>query len=323
VDDYVPGNSYVVSPTNAYADYGRAETHLLGSASVRLAANALLAPLGTMLRAARLDRVVHVNNWMLSTNLYPHWDGSGLEAATQGLSREFGERAIVFRSLNEFSNAALLDAFRRAGYLLVPSRRVYIHDARDGMRSPSARRKNFVADSRLFAKSGYQPVRLEVGADAAIFARIERLYAQLYLEKYPDYNPRFLRTWLEEGHRAGWLRLVALRSREGRIDGVVGFFGAGETLTVPVVGYDTELPQQLGLYRMLTWMCLNEAIEARSVLNFSAGAGEFKRLRGGVPYVEYSAVDCRHLPLQRRLAWKSLREALERVVVPLMIRYGL
>jgi hypothetical protein len=58
-------------------------------------------------------------------------------------------------------------------------------------------------------------------------------------------------------------------------------------------------------------------------LNFSAGAAGFKRLRGGVPAIEYSAVYARHLPRKTRNAIGVLSLATRRVGAPLLSKYGL
>jgi hypothetical protein len=85
---------------------------------------------------------------------------------------------------------------------------------------------------------------------------------------------------------------------------VVGIFSQGDVSTAPIVGYNTGLPQSLGLYRLLMAQAFRHAIENQTLLNLSAGASGFKRLRGGMPAIEYSAVYARHLPLRsRRFLW--------------------
>ena len=49
------------------------------------------------------------------------------------------------------------------------------------------------------------------------------------------------------------------------------------------------------------------------LLNLSSGVARFKRLRGGRPAMEYTAIYCRHLPRRRRIAWQTLALLLERV----------
>ena len=58
-------------------------------------------------------------------------------------------------------------------------------------------------------------------------------------------------------------------------------------------------------------------------LNLSAGAAHFKRLRGGVPAIEMSAVYCRHLPKTTQRAIAVLRTLTTRIGVPIMQRFQL
>ncbi|WP_336629919.1 MULTISPECIES: hypothetical protein [unclassified Microbacterium] len=58
-------------------------------------------------------------------------------------------------------------------------------------------------------------------------------------------------------------------------------------------------------------------------LNLSAGAAQFKRLRGGEPAIEYSAVQAAHLPAATRRAITALGALASRVGVPIMRRWEL
>lgn len=317
------GNCYVVSPRCAYADYADDELRRLGRPWVTAPLRGLTLGVGAWLAAARIDRLVQVNNWLLSTNLYPpDWDGADLPAITRQLIERFPDHAIGWRSLNEESNRPLCEALARAGYLRVPSRQVWLFDAREGAAADCLRHHNTRLDRVLLRRTPYRVV----GPDALTDddpVRLQDLYEQLYLHKYSRLNPWFGAGWIRAGVRDGWLDLRALRSPEGRLDGVVGWFGDDRLFTAPLVGYDTALPARLGLYRLLTQLCLQEAMSRRAVLNFSAGAGRFKRLRGGRPAIESSWVRVDHLPRARRMAWQALAAVLERVAVPLIRRWGL
>jgi hypothetical protein len=278
---------------------------------------------GVLLSAARIDRLVQVNNWLLSTNIYPSdWDGDDLKAMTALLVERWPDHAIGFRSLNGFSNPVVLERLRSLGYLALPSRQVYIFDGRLGPDAPFRMRHNVAIDTRLLRRGAYRIVREETTSDADL-ERLEQLYNLLYLEKYCRLNPQFTAAWLRCGQRDGWLELLTLRNAEGRIDGVVGWFGAGGIISAPIVGYDTGVPAKEGLYRMLTALCIEEAARRRWVLNFSSGAAHFKRLRGGAPEIEYSMVYVRHLPAGRRAAWRALQIASTAVAAPLLKAFRL
>lgn len=312
------GLSYVVSPLSAYGGYAGSELERLKRPWLAWPLLRFVRASETVLNAARIDRLVQVNNWLLSTNLYPpQWFGEDLRDVTALVAERFPDHAFGFRSLNGFTNAEAIARFRRLGYVAIPSRQVYIFDARAGRRAPCLTRHNSKIDGALLGKTRYEVV---AGADVADeeFERLERLYNLLYIEKYSALNPQFTAEWLRRGRRDGWLELRALRAPEGRIDGVLGWFANEAVITAPIVGYDTGLPQRAGLYRLLTRLCIEEAVERRIVLNFSSGAAEFKRLRGGEPAIEYSFVYVRHLSKQRRAAWRALQLGLEAIAVPML-----
>jgi hypothetical protein len=79
-----------------------------------------------------------------------------------------------------------------------------------------------------------------------------------------------------------------------------------DVMVSPVVGYDTSLPQSLGLYRRLAAVPVLTARECGVPLNLSAGVGRFKRLRGGEAVMEYLAVIDSHLPANRRFPWRFI-----------------
>ncbi|MDW3714291.1 MULTISPECIES: hypothetical protein [unclassified Pseudomonas] len=312
------GNCYVVSPRTAYSGYAREEIRRLGKPWLTWPLTLLTLAVDRLLRLARVDRLVQVNNWLLSTNLYPaEWGTAELPAITALLREAFPDSGFGFRSLNDFSNREMRLCLESLGYLSIPSRQVYLFDGRAGGQAPFLRHHNTRMDATLLRRSPYEVVpgsRL----DDADLQRIEHLYNLLYLDKYCRLNPHYNAQWLKRGRDEGWLELRALRSPEGRIDGALGWFANATLISAPIVGYDTALPQRAGLYRQLTRLCLQEAVERRVVLNFSSGAAGFKRLRGGQAEIEYSLIHVAHLPWHRRLVWTLLSRLLHGIAVPLM-----
>lgn len=322
-DHRLPGNSYVVSPASTYGAYAEFELRQLGWGMGAWPLLGLIRGMRLGLGFARIDQMVQVNNWLLSTNLYPpDWPAADLPDITRRLVQQFPQHAIGFRSINRFSNAKLMDRLLACGYIAVPSRQVYLFDARQGEASAFLQRHNAQLDARLLRRSVYA---VESGEQLAPheFERLETLYRLLYVEKYCPLNPQFSADWLRKGHREGWLQLRVLRHPQGHMDGVVGWFGNRDILTAPIVGYDTRLPPSVGLYRLLTCLCWQEAVARRCVLNFSSGAAHFKRLRGGAPEIEYSLVYIAHLSLHRQAVWYGLAQLLQTVAVPLMKKWQL
>jgi hypothetical protein len=313
-------NSYVCSPYTGCVLYPRSELDKLrGHPVVTAAIRALLLGMQLPLKLGRINRVACVNNWLLSTNLYPEFDATKIPQITQLLVNRYPTHAIAFRSLNEVTNDNLLRRLKAAGYLLAPSRQVYFFDAIAGN---FERRPNSRWDRALLSKTRFHIVHHDE-INAADVPRIERLYRLLYVEKYSPHNPQFSVEFLEECRRRRLLNFVGLRNDDGRLEGVVGSFNRAGVMTVPIVGYDTSLPQRLGLYRMLMALVMREAAERRLLLNLSSGAAEFKRLRGGTPHLEYTAVYCRHLSWPSRIVWQALAALLQYVGSPILQKYRL
>jgi hypothetical protein len=62
---------------------------------------------------------------------------------------------------------------------------------------------------------------------------------------------------------------------------------SGETISIPALGYDSKYELE-GSYRVLFAAIHAHAKNAQALLNYSSGAGDFKRKRGGIPYLEYT-----------------------------------
>jgi hypothetical protein len=271
------------------------------------------------LRRGELDRAVSVNNWLLSTNLYPAPDGIDFEALGASCSSRWPHHAIWFRSLNSEQHPGWLQALAAAGFDLIPTRQVYLF--RD-MQQSARKHQNLGRDLHLLRTTRLALTAHNEFTDAD-FRQTEVLYAQLYLEKYSQLNPRYTAAFMKAWHRAGLLEFAGFRDDTGTLRAVVGMFGQGSLLSAPIVGYDTSWPTSAGLYRLLMAYVLKATIERDAVLNLSAGAAHFKRLRGGEPAIEYSAVLSRHLPLATRRALRGLSTLTTKLGVPIMRRFQL
>jgi hypothetical protein len=319
VNDAEYGNAWVCSPYTAYALYSKEEMHLLESRALRRGLAGLADGMGGVLKAARINRMVQVNNWMLSTNLFPRTRPFSIPAITRALTAAWPDHYICFRSINAWDGREASAAFRRAGYKLVASRQVYVHER---LAETWRARSNAKHDLRLLRSSPYRVVRDAELGDADL-PRMAELYAMLYLEKYSRYNPAFSAEYMRVARDAGVVRFLGLRGADGVLDGVLGLFAIDGTTTAPIVGYDTRRERRLGLYRLLMTLVFETALTEGLDVNLSSGAASFKRLRGGRPYIEYSAIYDRHLSPLRRFALSALAAPVNGIGVPLMRRLEL
>ena len=310
---------YVCCPTVAYLDYALSELrHFGGHPLLSAALYGLVNISRPVLALSGVDRHIQLNNWLLATNPLPDMGEAELHALTAQLVAAHPRHAIVWRSVNARSDAGKLQRFAAAGYDLFPARQVYLFDCRTA--APHVHRDER-RDAALLAAGDYAVIGPEqIGPGD--YARMADLYRDLYLEKYTYLNPQYSADFMAAAHRGGLISFHGLR-RDGRLDGILGFFEVGDVMTVPLVGYDRSLPQALGLYRRLMAIAMRRARDRHVLFNMSAGAAEFKRNRGGVTAIEYAAVYTRHLPVRQRIACWIVRAVLERIGKTLLSRFEL
>jgi len=313
-------NSYVCSPYTALYSYSKQEVNKLDNYLVKQTLKLVLPITAYYMKNNYVNKIISVNNWMLSTNLYPeNWRGNDLSDLKSTLVDRYPEHTIMFRSLNSFSNQPIIDKLQQAGYDLIPSRQIYIyHPSLNQIRQ----RNNIKNDFRLLRKTQYQIVKNDDIPNKWI-PRIADLYNQLYIKKYSIHNPMFTAEYIRFALKSNYFDFEVFVNRRGHVDAVGGRFQLDGTCTLPIVGYDTSKSKQLGLYRLVLASTTKYALDNNLIFNASSGASEFKLLRGGVPFIEYSAIYTKHLSKTRRNMWRRLAYILSHYIEPLLIKYKL
>jgi hypothetical protein len=255
-----------------------------------------------------LDKVAYVNNYLLSTNLYPSVNNDQLSALSEALPKWFPDRVIVFRSVDQKKNPHVYQSLENSGYELVLSRQVWYMEPESALKTTQCKE-----DMRVLRKSEYDVVSGRDLSDDEL-RRALQLYEMLYLQKYSFYNPQFTFDFLKLARDEEILHLYALK-KNGRVNGVMGFFIRNGAMTQPLFGYDTSLPQEEGLYRLLTLVTLQEGVKRGLLVHASGGVGKFKKLRGGESVTEYNAVFTKHLSFRRQLPWKLIK-AISKYAIP-------
>ncbi|HUG71861.1 MAG TPA: GNAT family N-acetyltransferase [Steroidobacteraceae bacterium] len=319
VNDAGSNGSWVCSPYVTYVRYAAEEVARFGHPALGPPLALMCRVTGLALRCGGIDRAVGLNNWTLSTNLFPALEEAALRACMEECMDRWPQHAIWVRSLNGRHTPDWMAALEDQGCLMIPSRQVYLYDTIDPR---GAGHTDLGRDLRLLERTTLAPSPATAWS-AHDFQQAERLYGLLYLEKYSRLNPAYSARWLQCWSRAGLLDLVGYRDADGQLVAIVGMFGVDDLITAPIVGYDTSLPQRLGLYRLLMATVLREAARTGRRINLSAGAAGFKRLRGGIGTMEYSAVQVRHLRRRRRLPAQALALLARHVGQPLLQRYEL
>ena len=316
-----PDNAWVCSPLAMYRDYAIAELYRYFHPVAARPLSLLCRASGYAMRMARIDHAVALNNWMLSTNIYPGFEPASLRKLVDAALARWPGHSLWFRSLNEVQHGDWLAALSALGFDLIAGRQVYLFD-RDELAPRTTRHGTLRHDLKLLDRTALQRVgNTQLGT--ADYERVAQLYEQLYINKYTRLNPRYSPDFIQAWHRAGLLELTGFRGVGGELQGVVGMFRLAGTITAPIVGYNTALPQKMGLYRLLMATVFETVLQSGETCNLSAGAAHFKRLRGGRPAIEYSAVMSKHLPADRRRVIGALRTLTTSVGVPIMKRFKL
>lgn len=319
INDAEYGDAYVCLPHTAYALYAKEELRIVNAGPMTPALGLLASGAGALLRSARINRIVHVNNYMLSTNLHGGWCGKDADAIRDLLVQHYPYHLIAVRSLNDWSDAGLWRRFSEAGWKMLPSRQIYVTDDVQSDWSPHRDTRRDLA-ILAGAADHIDPLQVLRPGDAE---RIAQLYAMLYLDRYSKLNPAFTAAYIEMTHGAQFFHYRGLRGADSALSAVVGCFIRGGVLTTPIVGYDTTRPASEGLYRIASAMLAQMAIEHGCKLNGSAGAADFKRNRGARAVIEYSAYFVDHLSFARRTTIGAIERLLNKVAVPVMVERGL
>jgi hypothetical protein len=312
------GQAFTCLPHSAYALYSKAELEMVDTGIARPFLAAAADGAGALFRAAKLNRVVNVNNWTMSTNLHARWSHASIPAVRACLVDHFPAHFIAVRSLTDWADAGLIRQMKADGWRLIPSRQIFVMDDPDAEWGAHSNRRKDLRRIELLGEEISDLTLLQEG-DAE---RISELYQELYIRKYTALNPALTPDFIRMTHQAGVLRFRGARDRAGSLSAIVGAFDDGRVLTPPVIAYDQSRPRSEGLYRTAMALAVLMACEARLKLNWSAGAGRFKANRGGRPVIEYMAFYDRHLSRPRRLALAALDRAVRSFVAPFVQSKG-
>ncbi|HEY4831778.1 MAG TPA: GNAT family N-acetyltransferase [Waddliaceae bacterium] len=261
----------------------------------------LIKGMGLLLKGIKINKAVIVNNWLLTTNIYPHLTQHELHAVTQYLTKCFPDHVLIFRSLNSRKCVDLTRDLEKQRYKLLYSRNVLIYDPSQKEHFSSKVLYHHRRDRRLIGTEGYEIVRSE-NMQTKELARMLQLYNSIYLSRHTAYSPQYTEKFLKEALEKGFLHFVCLK-KDGEIHGVIGFHERRGTLITPFCGFDQSKGEANHLYRMLTILAIDEAEKREAILNDGSGGTAPKQYRGMRPFPEYVALYDRHLPCHRRFFW--------------------
>jgi len=314
----IPQRSYVASLYSQYVSYGKREIELeFRQPILRFLGKALLTAIAKAFSFSNLDEVVFVNNWLLSTNLYPkEIPLSHLRLLQSFLKEKFPTKAICFRSLNPMLNQKLIEDLEGLGFEKVFSRKVFL--ASTEAPRDYRKKRNFGHDLKLWQKSKAQLKwsKLSQPTEEEL-KRIQALYQELYLGKYAQLNPNFSLDFFRHMISNAVLTVYVLKEAD-EIIAVLGYFLFAGVQTASVIGYDSSFPQKKGLYRLISLKIVELAEENQAVIHASSGVSAFKASRGLKAYWEYNLIDCSGVKKREKRSWKALKVLANDITIPLM-----
>jgi hypothetical protein len=247
-------------------------------------------------RILKVDKVAFPEHRLLSTSLYGDRLPTILQVMPE-LAHLYPRHAIVVRSLCEAVPDGVIWPFRLVWRIDRPLEEWL--PRRDS-------RRDLQALARLDLITGQYGAAI----DDTRLARCLALYRYLYIDTYSVYNADYSAQGLRDLLDAGILTFHTLEAADGTIAAFCAAHDDGETLTLPLVGYDPNRPQSDGLYRAIMAQMAQHAIAHGLKLNLSAGAPHFKRHRGAKAWMEYLLIMDSHLPIWRRMGYRVIGWAL-------------
>lgn len=305
----MPEQTYLVSPQHGYIDYARDELDVLADARTRFWASAGLSIVEPWFRALCLDESVSINARGVSTHLYPRWTETDCAGLTSQLSQQYPTRALWLRTLHEGYDADLLQQLTQQGWQLWPSRVVYAFDWKTS--DQWMKQRNTQSDQKLLLKTALTSLYPKDFNDSHADA-MANLYQQLYLDKHSRWNAHYTPAYFALAIEHCWLSFYGFADAQGQLIAFVGVFEDEQVMTTPMLGYDLSLPQSLGLYRLLMARVLQVGVQAHKCVNLGAGSANFKRMRGGVPSIEWHGFYVAHLPRYRQWAMQVTGQLMRR-----------
>ncbi|MEP1537314.1 MAG: hypothetical protein ABJQ34_15175 [Paracoccaceae bacterium] len=319
INDGISGSAFTCSLRVAYIEYTKEELARFPNRFLVPFLHLLVNTVGLMLLRSNVDRIVHINNWMMSTNLPVDLDPSLTSTQTHEMTRAFPQHLLAIRSLTRQHSDKLMKALENEGWIMLPSRQVFLAQnvAKDSLSRRDARN-----DEKLWQLGAFDYDELSEMTDADA-QRIADLYELLYLDKYSRINPVYTPQFIKLTHSIGMIRYLVLRDKGGQIQGFGGMHQNGRHGTMPLIGYNTQLDRSLGLYRLVCHAGSRYAARHELEFNMSSGAAQYKMTRGAAAEMEFTAFYIRHLPPLRRAPFAVLRLIGNKVAIPLLKRYQL
>jgi len=295
-----PSACYITSLRSAWFDYAAKEIahNLFAAWSFKCAGQ-----IGWLLG---MDKMVLVGNAPVSTNIWPSHHIPEIPILCQQVAATYEDHFIGVRNLQAKKHSELMINLKEQGFYSIPARIVYEFDFREKL---SKERSHLNRDRSALKRSGLQITMLTAISEQQAH-HLRDLYQAIYIDKHSPLNAQYTAQFFADMISCGLMTALALQDTDNRIVAFALLYAVDDTLTVPALGYDPRSALN-GLYRLLFAAISLHAEDKRMLLNYSSGAGDFKRKRGGVAHIEFT-----YLKAPRK--WHTFKSS----VLSIAERYG-
>jgi hypothetical protein len=243
--------------------------------------------LGWLACAFGIDRIIVIGNYPVSTSVWTLQQAAEIPLAAEAMSETKPDFFIGVRNILPYRDAKLISDLTSLDFVGLPARVIYEFDFRGEFVTNFSHLKKDIA---LFKRLNMS-FEVESHIESSDVKRIHHLYETIYLRKHSKFNPQYSSKFFADLINSGTAKYLSIRDSDNKILSFALLWAVGETLTVPALGYDQSMGDR-GSYRMLFVAIYMYARDNKLLLNYSSGAGEFKRRRGGVPRLEYTYLRC-------------------------------
>lgn len=273
--------SYLFSPRSGWFDYLAHESRHQPVVAL------LIAALGKISYFLGIDKTIFIGNYPISTSIWNAAQENELLSIASKIGGLNPSYYIGVRNLLPHRHSTLISNLKLLGYFGIPARVIYEFDLRyENKPIPSHLKR----DLALLKKLNLD-VQVCSKLDQDSLMRIHDLYQKIYLHKHSLLNPQYTVQFFDDVINQGVMSCLVIRGPDQQICSFALLLNTGHTLSVPALGYDTQLNPE-GSYRVLFAAIYTYTKDQRLLLNYSSGAGDFKRKRGGVAYLEYTYLIC-------------------------------
>lgn len=292
---------YITSPKIAWFEYAALELEHQWCLSW------ILLRLGRVANALGLSHQCVIGNFPISTVVWTGREMECMPTVCSWVEQSMPDRFLFVRNVRLDQHAELIQELKAQGFYALPARVVYEFDLRQ---EPKKYASQLLRDMKSSAKLGLKS-RVLTHLSEEESEHLQLLYEGIYIRKHGPYNAQYTPRFFSDMVNQGWMSCLVIQNEDETTRAFALLHRVGETLTVPALGYDPREPE-IGLYRALFVEIFRHALQHQLLLNYSSGAGDFKRKRGGQPRLEYTLVKAprsflhwKSKLLQRLQAWSS------------------